>query len=74
MDLLERDKGIQVYRTDLQGTITAICDGKTIEMSTEKQVAPDRLYLTGDEVAGKVASGGGRDDSISPSKRGKRGR
>jgi beta-lactamase superfamily II metal-dependent hydrolase len=73
VDMLERDKSIQVYRTDLQGTITATCDGKTIEMSTEKQVAADRLYLTGDEVAGKVA-GGGRDDSMSSSKRGKRGR
>jgi competence protein ComEC len=55
MDLLERRRGIRVYRTDLQGTITAVCDGNTIEMHTEKQVAAWRLYLTGDEVAGKVA-------------------
>ena len=56
MKLLDRHREIGVYRTDLQGTITAVCDGNTIEMQTEKQVAADRLYLTGDEVAGKVAS------------------
>lgn len=56
MSLLDRHKEIAVYRTDLQGTITAICDGNTIEMQTEKPVAANRLYLTGDEVAGKVAS------------------
>lgn len=71
MDMLEKQKAIQVYRTDLQGTITAVCDGKTIEMSTAKQVAADRLYLTGDEVAGKVASG---SDDSSSSKRGRRAR
>ena len=30
--------------------------GNTIEMEAEKHVAANRLYLTGDEVAGKVAS------------------
>jgi competence protein ComEC len=55
MSLLERRRGVRVYRTDLQGTITAVCDGDSIEMHTEKQVAAWRLYLTGDEVAGKVA-------------------
>lgn len=73
MDMLEKQKAIQVYRTDLQGTITAICDGKNIEMSTEKQVAEDRLYLTGDEVAGKTASAGG-EASSSSSKRNKKAR
>lgn len=58
VDLLESNKNIKLYRTDLQGTITAICDGSSIEMSTEKQVAADRLYLTGDEVAGNVATDG----------------
>ena len=48
-----------VYRTDLEGTITAICDGNTISMSSDRQVARDRLYLTGDEVAGTVAGVGG---------------
>jgi competence protein ComEC len=59
VDLLENNKNIKPYRTDLQGTVTAVCDGNGIEMSTERQVAADRLYLTGDEAAGKVASGGG---------------
>ncbi|HST21236.1 MAG TPA: ComEC/Rec2 family competence protein, partial [Blastocatellia bacterium] len=53
VDLLENNKNIKPYRTDLQGTITAVCDGNSIEMSTEKQVAADKLYLTGDEAAGK---------------------
>jgi competence protein ComEC len=47
---------IKLYRTDLEGTITAVCDGATIEMSSDKQIARDRLYLTGDEVAGTVAN------------------
>lgn len=64
VDLLEqRRRDIRVYRTDIQGTITAVCDGKTIEMSTDKQVSQDQLYLTGDEAAGKVASDGGRQGS-----------
>ena len=66
--MLERNKSsIKVYRTDLQGTITAVSDGNSIEMSTEKQVPDDRLYLTGDEAAGKVASdtGGKMDDKSS---------
>ncbi|HEY3137486.1 MAG TPA: MBL fold metallo-hydrolase [Blastocatellia bacterium] len=59
MRMLEeaRDQ-IKVYRTDLEGTITAECDGNNIEMSTDKQVDRERLYLTGDEVAGTVASDG----------------
>jgi competence protein ComEC len=59
MRMLEQDRDrIKLYRTDLEGTITAVCDGHQIEMSTEKQVAGERLYLTGDEVAGTVASDG----------------
>jgi competence protein ComEC len=63
--LLQRDKGIQVFRTDLQGTITAVCDGNTIEVSTEKRADSARLYMNGDEVAGKSSSGneGGSMDS-----------
>jgi competence protein ComEC len=57
MSLLEKNRNsIKVYRTDLQGTITAVSDGNIIEMSADRQVASDRLYLTGDEVAGKVAA------------------
>lgn len=59
MRMLEQDRiGINLCRTDLEGTITAVCDGHTIEMSSDKQLARDRLYLTGDEVAGTVASDG----------------
>ena len=64
MRMLEQDRNrIKLYRTDLEGTITAVCDGHQIEMSTEKQVAGDRLYLTGDEVAGSVASDSKGQDS-----------
>jgi competence protein ComEC len=73
VDLLKNRKGLQVYRTDLQGTITAVCDGINIEMSTDKQVAQDRLYLTGDEVAGRMASDG-RTENASSSKRGRKAR
>jgi hypothetical protein len=65
----ERSNRVRVYRTDLQGTITAVSDGNKIEVTTEKAVASDRLYLTGDEVAGKMAADGqGRQ-----SERGRRG-
>ena len=69
MSLLEKDKKtIKVYRTDLQGTITAVCDGKTIEMSTEKQASEAQLYMIGDEVAGKSAT----DGAASSGKRGRK--
>jgi len=56
MRLLEQAASkTSIYRTDLEGTITAVCDGNTISMSSDRQVARDRLYLTGDEVAGTVA-------------------
>lgn len=63
VDLLEKNQNIKPYRTDLQGTITAVCDGSSIEMSTEKQVPVNRLYLTGDEVAGNVATDGRSESS-----------
>lgn len=59
MAMLKQDREqIKVYRTDLQGTITAICDGATIEMSSDKQIAGERLYLTGDEAASTFANDG----------------
>ena len=70
--LEERQSAIKLYRTDLQGTLTATCDGNSIEMSTEKTVPKDSLYLTGDEVAGKVASDGNEKSGAS-GKRGSRG-
>jgi competence protein ComEC len=70
--LEERQSAIKLYRTDLQGTLTATSDGNSIEMSTEKTVPKDRLYLTGDEVAGKVASDGSEKSGAS-GRRGTRG-
>jgi competence protein ComEC len=61
MQMLERVRtDIELYRTDLQGTITAVCDGHQIKMSTDKPVTINRVYLTGDDVAGTVASDGGK--------------
>jgi beta-lactamase superfamily II metal-dependent hydrolase len=62
VDLLERHQGtVSLYRTDLQGTITATSDGATIDVTTEKQVDRSQLYLTGDEAAGNTASSRGGD-------------
>jgi beta-lactamase superfamily II metal-dependent hydrolase len=51
--LKQRSQSIRLYRTDLEGTITAVSDGKKISVTSEQEVASNRLYLTGDEVAGK---------------------
>ncbi len=53
----QRRNAIALYRTDIEGTITAVCDGNTIEMSSEKQAAGG-LYLTGDQAAGNVPDAG----------------
>ena len=73
VNLLKRDSDIHVYRTDLEGTITAVCDGNTIDMSTDKQVDRAMLYATGDEVAGRPSS---NDDSggMDTGRRGRRSR
>jgi len=34
-----RDADVTVYRTDLQGTVTAVSDGKTVTITTEKKSA-----------------------------------
>jgi len=65
--LKERSKSIQLFRTDLEGTITALSDGKKITVTSEQEVASNRLYLTGDEVAGR------RSDSASKRKAAGRG-
>lgn len=73
MRMLEQDRDrIKLYRTDLEGTITAVCDGHSIEMSSDKGLAGERLYLTGDEVAGTVASEG--EGSRKSSRAGRRSR
>lgn len=59
MELLEgRRNSVTLYRTDLQGTVTATSDGNTIEMSAEKQVAQNSLYSSGNELAPGMASDG----------------
>ena len=73
VSLLEQRRGsIQVFRTDLQGDITAVCDGNSIEMRADRQVPPDQLYLTGDEAAGKVAGGESKAGGPSSGRGGRR--
>lgn len=69
--LRDRADSIRVCRTDLEGTITVITDGNTIEVRAEREVARDLLYQTGDEVAGR-APGVDGDDREAPEKRGRR--
>jgi len=64
---------IKPYRTDLEGTITVECDGNSIEVTADNQVARERLYLTGDEVASTVASDG-RDATRHSRREGRRSR
>ena len=58
--LKQRADSITIYRTDLQGTITATSDGKNIQVNTERQAASDSLFFTGDEATGTIA----RDDGL----------
>lgn len=68
--MLDQARGqIDLYRTDLEGTITAVCDGNNIEITTDKSIARERLYLTGSEVAGTVPSESSRADGARQSSR-----
>ncbi|HLG13725.1 MAG TPA: MBL fold metallo-hydrolase [Blastocatellia bacterium] len=58
--LEQRVKSTSLFRTDLQGEITAVCDGLTIDVTTERPLVEAERYLTGDEVASKLASSGDR--------------
>ena len=49
---------VRFLRTDLEGTITVISDGRSLEVQSERQIEGSALYQTGDEVAGRVALGG----------------
>jgi len=69
--LSEKKDNVRTFRTDLEGTITATSDGNAIDIATEKQQARDRLYLTGDEVAGNVRGARGSEQRRSHSRRSK---
>ena len=49
-----KKRGIHVYRTDLDGSITAACDGTTITWGTEKA---GTLWQGGNGAAGQTGSG-----------------
>lgn len=42
-----RDAGVTTFRTDMQGEITAVSDGQTINFSTEKNAAAETLANAG---------------------------
>jgi len=72
MNLLKKASEIKLntklFRTDLQGTITLTCDGKTIIAETEKTADENSLYMSGDETATSFAIAvkpGSNDDSMS---------
>lgn len=48
-----RDAGVEVFRTDLQGDIFCISDGKSVHFETQKQSSEERINLT-------VADGSGQ--------------
>lgn len=48
------NSGVQIYRTDMQGDIVCTSDGNNITFSTEKNVADDKLWISGDN---KTTSG-----------------
>lgn len=48
------NSGIAIYRTDKQGDITCISDGKNISFITEKEVNPNDIWESGD---GNATSG-----------------
>ena len=56
-----RDAGAQVFRTDLQGTVTAVSDGKTVTITTQKNagaaaVNPTEKTDAADAYIGNVNS------------------
>lgn len=50
-----RDAGVTTFRTDMQGEITAVSDGQTVNFSTAKNAAAETLANAG---AGQNAAGG----------------
>ncbi|MBI3653839.1 MAG: MBL fold metallo-hydrolase [Acidobacteria bacterium] len=74
VDLLRKNSNLRVYRTDLEGTITAVCDGNSIEMSSEREAARNQLYATGDEVAGNASNHTGGDGGMGSGRRGGKGK
>ena len=41
-----RDADVQLYRTDLQGTVTAVSDGKTVTFTTERSATAEQINPT----------------------------
>ena len=51
-----RDADTTVFRTDLQGDIICISNGKDISFTTEKQVGEIELLLTGDNISNQSST------------------
>lgn len=56
-----RDAGATVFRTDLQGDIFAVSDGKTVTFTTSKQASQEEIL----QGAGGTSSDSGQQDPIS---------
>lgn len=54
-----RDAGVTTFRTDLQGEITAVSDGQTVNFSTAKNAAAETLANAGAGQNANQASGTG---------------
>ena len=53
-----RDAGVTTFRTDMQGEITAVSDGQTINFSTAKNAAAETLANAGAGQNANLAGGG----------------
>ena len=56
-----RDAGVTTFRTDMQGEITAVSDGQTINFSTAKNAAAETLANAGAGQNAGQAGGGNAD-------------
>lgn len=44
----------KVYRTDLQGEIVLVSDGENVSITTEKNVEPEELMISGEEIKAQL--------------------
>lgn len=56
-----RDVGATVYRTDLQGEVLAVSDGKSVRFETARVAEPQRLYVGERKGGGQDLRGTTRD-------------
>ena len=63
LNLLKKN-GVFVFRTDLQGTVKCVSDGKDLKFSVDRWANKDDLYAApGWEQNNEIDAGGTEDDS-----------